>query len=341
MILDVPFVYAATVVQNGKRRPMPATFRDCVPVTVDEFAAADVGVAFRYRCPGGEAGQIYFHPDRGLIEPLIKTRRQFSPGAEELAGRADRSNIGQRVDAAVREWTANPFFTVQDPHNSLRAARLFNPHEWRQVIEEDREVRVAQIRRRAAELAFVGEEICALASEPVWHVASSPARDRMLILLRRAGEAADRMLPGTVIFRADRFDDAKAFAEHRGGRLGMREPALIDGEIEVLAPEAMSFDGQAWNLCRAAAEAVQWRLRDNPALDGAMAEFDRVLGTGFTTPGTGEAIEQTLAYLRQQGLEEFAGDLEDYGWLWRRSRESTEIHLLDQALAGINMGALR
>lgn len=341
MIIDVPFVYRATVVPLGKRKSTARTFKDVVPVFVEDLTAEEAKLAFRCGPPPHfhvekPAAEIFLTGDR-LIAP-IPYNYLYQAGDERIP---TKSNLPGRIAACASE--DNPFHADQDRHRNWAAAQTFVAAEWRKLEQDDRESRISAIKRSAADWAFVGETMCHTSPEPVWHVAPSPSNRQMLILLRRSDMEADRMLPDVAVFRADRLDAAKAFAERRAVRLGFDQPVYLEDEVEVVIPAAVRFDDASWAARKAASEGLKWRLKEgHHELDGAMAEFDRVMRGGASGRGLGVALSTVIGHLHKHGLGHMAGDLEDYAALWRSSRSENDIpEDMEMVLAGVDAGALR
>ena len=341
MIIDVPFVYRGTVVPLGKRKSTARAFKDVVPVFVEDLTIEQAKLAFRCGPPP------HFHVEKPPAEIFLTADRLIAPIAYNYLYQAGdervptKSNLPGRVAVCTSE--DNPFHADQDRHRNWAAAQPFVAAEWRKLEHDDRESRMSSIKRSAADWAFVGETMCHTAAEPVWHVAPSPSNRQMLILLRRSDMEADRMLPDVAIFRVDRLDAAKAFAERRTARLGFEQPVHHEGEVEVLIPAAVRFDDAAWAARKAASEGLKWHLKEgHHELDGAMAEFDRVMRGGAVGPGLGEALSAVSGHLQGHGLGHLAGDLEDYAALWQSSRSENDLpEEMEMALSAVDAGALQ
>lgn len=341
MIIDVPFVYRATVVPLGKRKSTARAFRDVVPVFVEDLAVEHAALAFRCGPPP------HFHVEKPPAEIFLTGDRLIAPIACNYLYQAGDERIPTKTNLPGRIATCapedNPFHADQDRHRNWAAARSFVASEWRKLEGDDRESRICAIKRSAADWAFVGETMCHTASEPVWHVAPSPANNQMLLLLRKADMQPERMLPDVAVFRVDRLEAAKAFAQKRSERLGFERPVHVDGEVEVLIPAAVRFNDTAWAASKAASEGLKWRLKEgHHELDGPIAELDRVMRGGESGAEFGEALSLVSRHLHGHQLGHLAGDLDDYTWLWESSRSESALQdEMKMVLSGVDAGALR
>lgn len=345
MIIVVPFVYRMQHVPKGRRKPVWTDVLDVAPVMIEEFSEAEAKLAFAApRAPGfGQhpSPEIHISP-RGLVAPLYGTT---VGGQDNASVTATKATIAHVLHLPVDR--RNPFADVQKGRNAMaflttkdRAAFASS----RRIVEEDRAARIAEITRYAAGFCFVGDTLCRDAPEPVWHVIVD---DRFASVVRRRHPMPPNEIvwPGAALYRADRLDAAVAHARRKAVAAGLDPDAVtVDGAIEVMTPEAVSFDDENYALIEAAREGVKWRLKEgHHELDGPMAEFDLALATGRGNESTAKAIEDLIGWLEDEELGDHAGPFREFverraGLPQTAIRRAIEI---DEALAGVNMDMLK
>lgn len=346
MIVEIPFLYRILHTPEGKRKPTHSDVLDAVPVLIEEFSETEAPLAFRApKAPGfGDQPHPYVHlaGDR-LVAPLFGT----SVGAPDNASvAATRSTIKDVVRLpAGRRSPFNPFEAVQKIGNAFDAmtAKDLSAFSGSKISEDDRDARIAEIQCYAADFCFVGDTLCRRAGEPVWHAICGDSF--AAVVLRHHPMPDDRVYPGAARYRADRLDAALAHAGRKARAVGL-DPSLatVEGSLEVLIPEAISFDDEGYALVEAAREGLLWRLKDGAhELDQQMTEFDLALAAGCGNEKTAKAVESLIAWLENEGIEDHIDKLREV--VERRqllpetiARRTAEI---DEALAAADMDMLK
>lgn len=314
MIVDIPFVYRIRHVPKGHRKPVWASVLDRMPVQIEEIDEKDAPLAFRSpRAPGfGEHPHPLIHlaPGGRLLAPLYGTA-VGSP--DNAAVTATRGTVAAVVRLPVDR--RNPFADLQNGGHAQGFEATPGIEAFagsREMLESDRDERIARISRRAAEFCFVGDTLCLPTDEPVWHAIAGDGF--AAVVLRRHPMPPERMWPGAAAYRADRFEAALAHARRMATARGI-DPASVrtDDALTILVPEAVRFDDEAHALAEAAREGVKWRLKEgHPELDAQMAQFDLAIAAGRGNEDTARAVEELVAWLDETGLGEHAERLREF-----------------------------
>lgn len=346
MIVEIPFTYRIRHIPKGKRKPVYEDVLDTVPVLIEEFSEADAPLAFRApKAPGfGEHPHPHIHlaGDR-LVAPLYGTS-VGAPDNESVT--ATKSTVKDVVRLpAGRRSPFNPFEAVQKLGNTFDPmARNPSVPAMSNVLESNRDARLAEIQRYVVDFCFVGDTLCHRTGEPVWHAICGD-RFAAVVLRRHPLPDAERAYPGAARYRADRLDAALAHAGRKARAAGLDPSSVtVEGNLDILMPEAISFDDEGYALVEAAREGLNWRLKEGAHdLDVQMAEFDLALAAGCGNEKTAQAIESLIAWLENAGLGDHLDKLREF--VERRetlpstiARRTAEI---DEALAAADMDVLK
>lgn len=246
MIVEIPFVYTASVVPPGKRNPRVTHVLDRVPIRILTAPEGEMPVAFRFS-PGqnvplelqqdelaalNEALAMELRWDgEGLWAPHGHTfGRDVAAAVAANAGRLTEADASQQIVSMSR----TPFASTQwdglmewKRRDVVPIGRL----EGR-IQADDRRGRVADILALARKVRFHDGRFWVPAEEPCWTGVGG------LFPRVRAELAAEfRLKSPSTIWRADRLVDALGDLDNQ--RTRGDHPAMAEGMIEILLPEAV------------------------------------------------------------------------------------------------------
>jgi hypothetical protein len=291
MILTVPFAYTASVLYKRHRVPDTEYLRDQVSIKIEEIDHAPVALRWdvlsRMGAKGGRLHDVLWH-DGKLWDPHLVTAPQEDGAPRPMT-----------AEELVSSMQGNGHPPIPAGHPHARGAKLLSDLDnVKSVLSSDREQEIAAIQRRASELLLVGGILYEAGVEPVylvdWHHAFTSVK---AVRMDRAGSQDP-----SLVFRADRREEAVEAARRMGGEVHDRHVATI----EVLMPEVLRYDDETPAFMAVAGHALDRAERHLKEADVAFFSAyarlrDAIRSGGGPEPDVREAAEGLAAEIDPEG----------------------------------------
>jgi len=257
MIIDVSFLYEASVLAPRKRNPNDVTYLAVHSVEVPDIDGSLAPVAMRWKLSRwddmapGEVLELRWHDDK-LWRPLYEvTGNPRRDDAEYSVAKRDAAwLVGCAAKDHENSWsdTPGPFPTGRKPHGQGTPVPIDQDPNVHKVLSTRREARMAEISQAAARLLLVDGVPHVTCPEPVY-VLKHYDRGSASLAPAMGGDPEDKNGPDRV-FRADEYEYAMS-SRHL-------DATPSESRIEVLLPEAVRFDGPARDVIRQAQGLRDW-----------------------------------------------------------------------------------
>jgi len=304
MKLRIPFIYYADVVPKGARKARNMQFGEYVEAEVREVADFDAPVALRWEADRyGRGGIDGFHERRWFEGKL------WEPSIYYYSGRPNvHINARSMADATAKGYRHSPLIHSYEHHFD----RLFNglvgplvPSEHREVLSSEREEQLFRTLTAADGTLIVDGKVWVESYEPVYRISDSGGFQRYIRLEVIKPPTEERQQEG--VFRLDRFEDLVAYAMDKFG-----EEIDEDRRVQVLVPEAVSYDDEYPSLLaglRSAVESQRSDIGSRPTPEiMAWAEMrDAVAAMGASPDGRAieAAIRATEAWMAATEVNDY------------------------------------
>lgn len=254
MKLRIPFIYYADVVPKGARKSRRTQFGEYVDAEIREVADFDAPVALRWEADKyGREGVDGFNERRWFDGKL------WEPSLYYYSGRPN-----EHIDArAMADATAKGYRHSPLIHNyDHQFDKLFHgqagplvPAEHREIISSDRDLELGKTLAAVEGTLIVDGKVWVESVEPVYRVSDSGGFQRYIRFEIIKPPSEERQQEG--VFRLDRFEDLVAYAMEKFG-----EEIDEDRRVQVLIPEAVTYDDEYPSLLAGLRQTVEYQRSD-------------------------------------------------------------------------------
>lgn len=274
MLYRLPFTFTALSIKKGHRKMEPHVFGDWALVEIPHVTSEDAPVSMRWQSAwtnrqvthearwfegSNWAPAIprdarvptpdYTHEDLARLKTTSRRENGFSSHLLAYA-KATGQDFGN----------LNRFLTGHERDPSRVTA--YDPESLKRIERSDRQQMHDRLVQEAANLLFIDGLLWVGGKEPCYAVHGF--NEGGITIQNSASDIPDNWIPSSNnFFRADRLDDAIDFASEKSD-----VPATVPFRIEVLMPEAVLFDDEAFSIRRSARWIVDntfENMKDAPA----------------------------------------------------------------------------
>lgn len=261
-VVRIPFTYTVAGVLRRHRSHEPWIFGGWAEAEIPEVSEREAPASMTWmpdsdvrRGQNPERHVARWHGGRNYIDLGRRSPAPFLLSDFERLRDLERERIrGQGglhshllADATGQDfWDLSGFLSGSIPEEE--------GGEFREVLHHGRAEAEAAVLRRCRDLLFVDGKLWRAGAEPMYSVRVDPrVHGPATPIMAIAGPGHNDSVTATVLFRADRPDDTADFCREMAGEA--MEDVRFD-RIEVLIPEAVTFDDEAWTQRAAARQAL-------------------------------------------------------------------------------------
>ena len=259
VLVDVPFVYAATAVPPRHRKPVGVAVSDIVTVAIRVEGPGDLVPAFRFarHVAGGTANRWppLTERDTAATDVLWDGEKLYAPPGEHVPESPD--GWPRHPSGDLGWWACSPFRDAVNAHRG--AASVPASGIPGRVAGDDRAETVAGISAVAARVVAGTKGWLVETGEPVWAVRAPGGYHGT------SPKVSPELLPAHAgRFRAGPRARADARAEALEWAATPGHPTVLEGSIEVLETGAMTAPIRDINLMALAHQALEDTVRRLP-----------------------------------------------------------------------------